>query len=189
MFAFPIALMFGIERFSWRRVAGLCLGLVAILLLVGPEASLPDRMVVMFIPIALIAPVFYAFEGNYVAKWGGLDPVQALLGASLIGSAIGLVLALASGQFIDPRGPWGVPDYAFVISSFVHAVVYTSYIRLAGRAGPVFATQVAYLVTLWHDLGGGAFGGNLHALYLAGLGLNAVWYFPGAAKTFFWLCT
>ena len=82
-------------------------------------------------------------------KGGGLDPVQALLGASLIGSAIGLVLALASGQFIDPRGPWGVPDYAFVISSFVHAVVYTSYIRLAGRAGPVFATQVAYLVTLF----------------------------------------
>ena len=38
---------------------------------------------------------------------GGLDPVQALLGASLIGSAIGLVLAPASGQFIDPRGPWG----------------------------------------------------------------------------------
>ena len=149
MFAFPIALMFGIERFSWRRVAGLCLGLVAILLLVGPEASLPDRMVVMFIPIALIAPVFYAFEGNYVAKWGGLDPVQALLGASLIGSSIGLVLALASGQFIDPRGPWGVPYYAFVISSFVHAFVYTSYIRLAGRAGPLFATQVAYLVTLF----------------------------------------
>jgi drug/metabolite transporter (DMT)-like permease len=109
MFAFPIALLFGIERFSWRRVAGLCLGLVAILLLVGPEASLPDRMAVMFIPIALIAPVFYAFESNYVAKWGvgGLDPVQALLGASLVGSAIGLVLALASGQFIDPRGPWG----------------------------------------------------------------------------------
>jgi drug/metabolite transporter (DMT)-like permease len=90
MFAFPIALLFGIERFSWRRVAGLCLGLVAILLLVGPEASLPDRMAVMFIPIALIGPVFYAFEGNYVVKLGGLDPVQALLGASLIGSAIGL---------------------------------------------------------------------------------------------------
>jgi hypothetical protein len=47
-------------------------------------------MAVMFIPIALIGPVFYAFEGNYVVKLGGLDPVQALLDASLIGSAIGL---------------------------------------------------------------------------------------------------
>jgi drug/metabolite transporter (DMT)-like permease len=87
----------------------------------------------------------------YVAKWGGggLDRVQALLGAFLVGSAIGLVLALVSGQFIDPRGPWGVPDYAFVVSSFVHAVVYTSYIWLVGRTGPVFATQVAYLVRLF----------------------------------------
>ena len=67
MFAFPIALLFGIERFSWRRVAGLCLGLVAILLLAGPETSLPDRMAVIFIQIA---PIFYAFESNYVAKWG-----------------------------------------------------------------------------------------------------------------------
>jgi drug/metabolite transporter (DMT)-like permease len=58
---------------------------------------------------------------------------------------IGLVLALASGQFIDPRGPWGVPDYVFVISS----IVYTSYIWLVGRAGPVFTIQVAYLVTLF----------------------------------------
>ncbi len=42
-----------------------CLGLVAILLLAGPETSLPDLMAVIFIQIA---PIFYAFEGNYVAK-------------------------------------------------------------------------------------------------------------------------
>ena len=108
-------------------------------------------MAVVFIPIALIAPIFYAFEGNYVAKWGigGLDPVQALFGASLVGSVISLILALGSGQFIDPRGPWGMPDYAFVTSSLMHAVIYTAYIWLVGRAGPVFAAQVAYLVTLF----------------------------------------
>ena len=77
MFAFPIALMFGIERFSWRRVAGLCLGLVAILLLAGPETSLPDRMAVIFIQIA---PIFYAFESNYVAKWGGARPGTSFAG-------------------------------------------------------------------------------------------------------------
>tara|TARA_B100000780_G_scaffold255452_1_gene204101 strand:+ start:62 stop:346 length:285 start_codon:yes stop_codon:yes gene_type:complete len=42
----------------------------------------------------------------------------------------------------------GGADYAFVTSSFVHAVVYTSFIWLVWRAGQVFATQVAYLVTL-----------------------------------------
>ncbi|MDA9821933.1 EamA family transporter [Paracoccaceae bacterium] len=31
----------------------------------------------------------------------------------------------------------------------MHAVIYTAYIWLVGRAGPVFAAQVAYLVTLF----------------------------------------
>ena len=70
MFAFPIALLLGIERFSWRRTVGLCLGLFSVMLMVAPETSLPEKMAVVFIPIALIAPIFYAFEGNYVAKWG-----------------------------------------------------------------------------------------------------------------------
>ena len=71
------------------------------------------------------------------------------LARPLVGSAISLALALGSGQFIDPRGPWGLPDYAFVTSSLMHAVIYTAYIWLVGRAGPVFAAQVAYLVTLF----------------------------------------
>ena len=78
---------------------------------------------------------------------GGLDPVQALLGASLIGSAIGLVLALASGQFIDPRGPWGgglcVCHKLICPCGCLHIFIW-----LVWRAGQVFATQVAYLVTL-----------------------------------------
>ena len=68
MFAFPIALLLGIERFSGRRTAGLCLGLISVLLIVAPETILPRQMAVVFILVALIAPIFYAFEGNYVAK-------------------------------------------------------------------------------------------------------------------------
>ena len=68
-----------------------------------------------------------------------MDPVQALFGASLVGSVISVILALGSGQFIDPRGPWGMPDYAFVTSSLMHADIYKAYIWLMGRAGPVFA--------------------------------------------------
>ena len=77
-----------------------------------------------------------------------MNPVQALFGASVAGSVISLILVLSSGQFIDPRELWGTPDYAFVTSSLVHAVIYTGYIWSVGRAGPVFAAQVACLVTI-----------------------------------------
>ncbi len=116
MFAFPIALLLATDRFSWVRLGGLICGLVGVVLLVGPEASLPERWMVAFIPLALIAPVFYGLEGNVVARWGtaGLDPIQVLCGASVVGAVIALPLALASGQFIDPRAPWGAPDLALV---------------------------------------------------------------------------
>ncbi len=99
--------------------------------------------------MALIAPAFYGLEGNVVARYGtaGLDPIQLLCGASIVGAGIALPLALLSGQWIDPRPPWGAPDVALILSSGIHALVYSAYVWLVGRAGAVFAAQVAYLVT------------------------------------------
>ena len=149
MFAFPIALALSVDRFSWARLGGLMCGLFGVLLIVGPEASLPEAAMAAFIPLALIAPAFYGLEANVVAKWGtlDLDPVQVLFGASVVGAGIALPLALLSGQWIDPRPPWGAPDLALVTSSLIHAVVYCGYVWLVGRAGSVFAAQVSYLVT------------------------------------------
>lgn len=149
MLALPIALALGNDRFQPRRLLGLALGGVAVLLIAAPEASLPDPAMLGFLPLALIAPLFYAFEGNYVSRWGtaGLDAVQVMAGASLVGVVITLPLALLSGQWIDPRPPWGLPDAAQVASAVIHAAVYTTYVWLVGRAGAVFAAQVAYLVT------------------------------------------
>lgn len=150
MLAFPIALVLGNEGFRWRRLGGLLLGLLGVLMIVAPETSLPDRAMIAFVPLALIAPFFYAFEGNYVARWGtaGLDPIQTLCGAAVIGAIVTLPAAILAGQWINPlANTWGAPDYALVASSVVHAVVYTLYVWLVGRAGPVFAVQVSYLVT------------------------------------------
>ena len=149
MIAFPIALILTLERFEWRRLMGLLLGLMGVLLLVLPEASLPERAMLAFIPLALVAPFFYACEGNIVAKWGtaGLDALQVLAGASIVGASIALPLALLSGQWIDPRFPWEAPDLALIAASLIHGCVYAGYVWLVGAAGSVFAVQVSYLVT------------------------------------------
>lgn len=149
MFAFPIALGLGNEGFAWPRLMGLCLGLAGVLLIIGPEASLPDRAVIVFVPLALIAPLFYGLEGNVVARWGtaGLSAVEVLFGASLVGAIVSLPLALLSGQFISPMPPYGLPDVALLMAALIHVVVYTTYVWMVGRAGPIFAVQVSYLVT------------------------------------------
>jgi drug/metabolite transporter (DMT)-like permease len=149
MLAFPIALAMGVDRASLARVAGLALGLGGVALIVLPGTALPEPGQLWWVPVALIAPLFYALEGNVVAKWGrrGLDPVQLLFGASVVGTIVALPLAVGSGQWIDPRPPWGAPELALTASAVIHGIVYAVYVWLVGRAGPVFAVQVSYLVT------------------------------------------
>lgn len=160
LFAFPVAVSLGNERFAWRRMLGLVAGIVGVILLIAPEASLPQAAMAAWIPLALVAPLCYGFEGNIVSRWGtgGLGPIQLLFAASLVGMALSAPLALASGQWITPPWPWqfGLPEMAFFASSLIHALVYSSYVWLVRRTGPVFAAQVAYLVTgfgvLWSML-------------------------------------
>ena len=149
MFAFPIAMALGNERFAWSRFLGLILGLIGVLLIIGPEASLPERAAIIFVPLALVSSFFYGLEGNVVARWGtaGLSAVEVLYGASLVGAIVTLPLALATGQFINPLPPYGLPDAALLLSSLIHVAVYSAYVWMVGRAGPVFAVQVSYLVT------------------------------------------
>jgi drug/metabolite transporter (DMT)-like permease len=151
MLAFPIALAMRHETFRWRRIAGLSLGFCGISLLIVPDASLPETIATAWVFVALIASLCYALEGNVVAKTGthGQDPVQVLFGASLVGAVISLPLALITGHFINPLAQWGAPNTAILASSLLHAAAYTAYVWLVGRAGPVFAVQISYLVTLF----------------------------------------
>ncbi|PZR01009.1 MAG: EamA family transporter [Cereibacter sphaeroides] len=149
LMAFPIAMMLGMERFSSRQLVGLLFGLGGVALIALRQTVLPDAVAVGWIWVAMIGPLFYAIEGNVVAKWGtaGLDAVQAMFIASVIGVVLVTPLVLVSGQWINPMRPWGPPEYALVLMSVVHAFMYAGYVWLAKHAGAVFATQTSYIVT------------------------------------------
>ena len=149
MAAFPIALALSLERFELRRFLGLTIGLAGVLVLVLPESSLPDRSMLPWIAVSFIAVICYGFEGNYVAKWGlgGLDAIQVLFGASVAGALIALPLAVGTDQFISPIRAYGAPEWSLIASSVIHALVYTIYVWLVGKAGAVFTAQVGYAVT------------------------------------------
>ncbi|QFU07973.1 EamA-like transporter family protein [Rhodobacteraceae bacterium THAF1] len=149
LFGFVYALILSLERFRLRRAVGLLIGLSGVLLLIVPEASLPDRAMVAVIPIALIGSLFYGAESNVIAKWGvaGMAPVEVLAGATLIGALMLLPVTVATGQMAVPIS-WGAPETALVLSAIVHACVYTGFVWLVGQAGPVFAVQISYVVTL-----------------------------------------
>jgi drug/metabolite transporter (DMT)-like permease len=149
MFAFGIALSLGNDSFAWRRLGGLCFGLVGVLIIIVPSVDLGAAVPVGWAAVYLVVAMFYAFEGNYVSRWGvaGLDPFQLMLGASLVGLLLVVPLMLATGQIIAPQWPLPRAQAALVGASVVHVLVYAGYVWLVGRAGAVFAVQVSYMVT------------------------------------------
>lgn len=169
MFAFSLALFIGNEQFALRRLVGLCFGLFGVLLIIIPSVDLGEAIPIIPAVAYLVVGFFYAFEGNYVARWGvaGLDPFQLMLGASLAGLAIITPLMWVNGQVIAPQWPLPKPQAAMLATSVIHVFVYASYVWLVGRAGAVFAVQVSYMVT--------GFGLFWAWLVLGEIFSNAIW--------------
>ena len=150
MFALAIAVGACIEPFVAHRARGVCLGGAAVVLLVAPDASLPEPQKAIFVLVGLVAPFCYGMEGNYIARFAppAVDPIVTLFCASIIGAVVTLPLSLAAGAWIDMPGTFAASERAIVVLSMFHAVAYTGYVWLVGKAGPVFSSQVAYVVTL-----------------------------------------
>jgi len=149
VFTYLIAVPIGAERVSVLRILGTLLGIVAILILVSPTTDLSGDQV-KWVLIGLVSPLCYALENLYIdrALPRGLDPIASLCGMSLAALAILTPVVLARGEFIDLFGVWGVDDAAVVGMALVHIAAYATLIYLINAAGPVFASQLAYIVTL-----------------------------------------
>ena len=150
IFVMPIALALGKEKFEWIRVAGVLCGAFAILLIVGPEAALPDRAKIFFVFIALIPPICYAMEDNYIAYFGrdNMHALSILTCAMVVVIALTLPIALIRGEFfLLGAGGMDRAQWTLIFISFAHCIAYATFIWLIGQTGPVFTSFVAYLVT------------------------------------------
>lgn len=149
LIALPIGLMLGNETLSLRRLAGLALGLAGVLMIALPGASLPDRAMLAFLPVAMIGPLFYALENTYVARTGlaGMDPLQAMLGTQIVALVLCVPLMAVTGEWMALPRPLGLPEAALVLSSALHGLLYATFVWLAAKTGAVFAAQASYVVT------------------------------------------
>ncbi|MGB3313399.1 MAG: DMT family transporter [Albidovulum sp.] len=158
MFALPLALALGLERPEPVRFLGILAGLAGILMIVLPEASLPDKAALAFVPVALACAFFYALEATGLGKLGsaGLGPVELLTGASLLGLVPALALAVLTDSWITPALPLTRADGALIATAVIHALAYAGYVWVVGQGGAIFAAQVSYLITgtgvLWSML-------------------------------------
>lgn len=150
MMSLTVALIARIEAFSWMRTVGVILGVVALLLIALPDASLPDPSKAPWLLVALIAPLCYAIEGNFVAARAPikLSPLVTLFGASVIGTLFITPIVWFGDMTVSFTGAWDISHWAIIGSAVGHVAAYSGYLWLLGRAGAVFTSQIGYVVTL-----------------------------------------
>ncbi len=141
----------GLERFASLRVLGVIFGALAVVLLVAPEASLPDPSAAPWVLLACGPSLCYALE-NMILTFRlpkEVSPFMMVCGNYLVATVVMVPVVMATDSFVPLAWPWGTVEWAIVGMAAINAVAYGLFIYLIAYAGPVFATQVAYLVTIF----------------------------------------
>jgi len=149
LMTFCAAAMYGIEKLKAGRVLGVLFGILSIILLVGPEESLPDPSAVPWVLTALLAAVCYSAENLLVALRmpTGVSPFTVAGGMFIAASIITTPIVISTGTFVSLSWPWGPSEWAIVGMATLSVTAYSLFIFLIAHAGPVFASQTAYVVT------------------------------------------
>ncbi len=149
LMTFTAAALFGIEKFQVGRVLGVMCGMLSIVLLVGPEESLPDPSAVPWLFAALVAAICYASENMVVALRmpTGVSAFTVAAGMFIAASLIATPLVFLTDTFVPLIWPWGAVEWAIVGMATISVIAYSLFIFLITHAGPVFASQTAYVVT------------------------------------------
>ena len=162
------ATLIKIERRSIFRMLGVCCGVLSIALLIVPTESLPDRSAVPWVFAAIVAAACYSGENLVIALRlpKGANTFVVLSGMLIISTLIMTPFVLATGTFVPLNWPWGSTAWAIISLAILSVVCYGLFMMLIVRAGPVFASQTAYIVTLSGVFWGILIFGEKHSLWI-----------------------
>ena len=145
-----LALAVRIERLRWFSIGGVVFGFAGVALIVLPEESLPSPEMAGWMLAALLVPVAYALANVIAAKARPPDSASSTLACGLLISAaiITFPLMLIEDGFY---GFWQAPpaaQWGLAWAAAVHALAYYNMFEIIRRAGPVFVSQVSYVIVI-----------------------------------------
>jgi drug/metabolite transporter (DMT)-like permease len=162
------AALMKVEGTSILRLLGVCCGVLSILLLIVPTESLPDRSAVVWVFAAIAAAACYTGENLIIAIRlpQGANAFVVLGGMLITATLIMTPFVLATDTFVPLSWPWDSSTWAIISLAILSVVCYGLFIMLIVRAGPVFASQTAYIVTLSGVFWGILIFGEKHSLWI-----------------------
>ncbi len=170
LFTYLFASLAGLDKLRGLSAAGLLLGLAGVLVVMVPTVSLPSREMVGWVLLALLAPLSFSVVNIFVAKYRPpAAPSLGLAAGLMLASAILLApVMLATGQLYVFPGPRLAGDLAILGAVAINAYVYLMFFEIVRRAGPVFFSQMNYIVVLAGFGWGILLFGESHSAYIWG---------------------
>lgn len=148
IFALPLALVLGTERFSPSRLLGVAIGAAAVALLAAPGGALAEPGLWVWLLVGALAPAFYAVEGAWVANSRvPAGPLQVLWAGSVVALAVLIPLNVFLGGPLLPAGAPGRGEALVLGAAALSLAAFGGYIVILRRGGAVFGAQVGYMVT------------------------------------------
>ena len=168
LMTYAIALVLGVERLQRLRAAGIGLGFAAILMIVVPDAGLPDRSMAPWVLFALIVPLAYAAENVYIAirRPPRSNPFALLCGMLSAGSLILLPLVWATDAWVPLDVVWTLSLWWILALAVINVIAYVLFLELIRMAGPLFAAQMGYVVTASGVVWGMVIFGEVHSPWI-----------------------
>ena len=147
---FVLALALGIERFRWPALAGIVLGLLGVLLIVLPEASLPDPAMAGWVIVGLSVPLCFAFSIISGAKF---RPPRAR--SISMAAGVQTMALLYLGVLMAIEGSWWAFDSGFdtgaqalLAVGLLYVIFWICFFEITRLAGPVFFSTINYIGAL-----------------------------------------
>ncbi len=138
------------ESILIKRVVGILLGMIAILLLVLPEQEIRGSDANLWILLALLSSVMYSVENIYIGH--SIDDVidvrELLCGSNFIAFFLQFPLASYLGVAEPVGWLFTLPGLALAGLGISSGIAYAMFFYSIKTSGAVFASQCAYIVTL-----------------------------------------
>jgi len=144
---YAFAFVLRVERLRWLSLGAILLGLGGVLMIVLPQGSLPDASAAIWILPALIAPISAATNNLIVATLRPPESDSLTLGGSVLlgGAVITLPVAALSGDLVVFWQSSGVLT-GVLWAAVAQAVGFFCLYEVIRRAGPVFFSQISYVI-------------------------------------------
>ena len=163
--AYIIALILRIERIDLMRLFGVVLGFIAISFLVFPGHASNKTYLNFWIMIGLLVPILIGSVNISLAseRFKKLKPLHIAFGMNLL-STILLGLMLPSNVNFWFSIHSSKLFFLIFLLSFIGSIGFIIFIKLVKNHGPVFASQVNYLITLFGIMWGYIIFSEVHSM-------------------------